>query len=1119
MKRQRRLLSLILVLVCLCTSVPVNAAVGAEDVTFNGYLYFVSKDITAEEVKSVEDLNLNGVSLFHDCLPYFKFDATSDQLNTSLKADVEGDYDVGEAFLGDHRIPVPNVKKDYTGTKKVAFGLYNYQTGLYSLYRAMDIVLHYESGVLTSAELTNVNTDDSKLNFRFKTLVQDNVCYIYDETVKENMELEKYAGKLTDDYVFQYRVVDKASGKPLPNYTIRITSTLPNLDFPETEFKTSLALTTDEDGYAQLTGLNAEYAASLGLSQANLSHFSLTNGYKRFYDRTTGFTDTHTAFGDSSVESYLTEIMYFRNREQLYSWFKNRGISIIRKEGNSPISENRSAVINQIWGKALTADYVDGLIQNYATLTSGDALAYEVEVPGHEYENHVISYPTEKIPNLTFGLDRDAVILYYLENVLGFDMKHMAGGEAFLKAYAEKYPNYCNRMSAPTLAEHFARAYLNLITDTSNDRFDDNLTPVKSGDKLPYVDSLNLWKFYQSWIGIWDKETHVKDTTFYFNPFLIKYTDDDVAYNRNGNTHYESVWISDGEVSGYHYYAAMSKGQTYKELLQSIADRFLQMDDKTKLYRNAPNFMAYDNSNYQMGRYFLATTTDAILRRNLLGKEYSVLTEDGYQLDYSKESYSDEMAVVDFDLACEQGTVNSYSLYLQHNSSRDMGQTFSLKDGFNDCSFRIGKSIWGMEENVRLEKTSEGYVVTGSSLSVSYDDCTLYTLTIALDESKLSEFLDPITVSGREEKEEVLPAQSQFRIRLCDSKGNIQPYKLVTIGNKIYKTDVDGYTDYVPYQDVTVRSGKYFFNNGFNHAKNDELLSVAYPQLLTHKADGRDTSKNHLGQYLWVMDEVYATPVAVTITTGASMEVGVDPERLSVGIPDSDKNLFLTTKITGPELTYDRYWSENMDGTTYYTFAVQCDNAPIELLQGDVNMDGIVNYDDCDRLLSWLAGNQDEKINEALSDVDGEEGVTYSDLYSLMRYVLDDDVTELPYVNEIKASRMTEEQRKNHDRNWDGVVDVKDVEYVRYDQSVMREILECLIANRKYEMDDTNPIPGDADGDGKVTLSDAVLILKLALGIDVSVKSRLAADVDASGSITLTDAQLALKLALGISIH
>ena len=58
---------------------------------------------------------------------------------------------------------------------------------------------------------------------------------------------------------------------------------------------------------------------------------------------------------------------------------------------------------------------------------------------------------------------------------------------------------------------------------------------------------------------------------------------------------------------------------------------------------------------------------------------------------------------------------------------------------------------------------------------------------------------------------------------------------------------------------------------------------------------------------------------------------------------------------------------------------------------------------------------------------------------------------------------------------------------------------------------------GDADGDGAVSVSDALIVLRFSMGlIEASALDTAAADMDGSGSVTVADALLILRKAMGI---
>lgn len=59
--------------------------------------------------------------------------------------------------------------------------------------------------------------------------------------------------------------------------------------------------------------------------------------------------------------------------------------------------------------------------------------------------------------------------------------------------------------------------------------------------------------------------------------------------------------------------------------------------------------------------------------------------------------------------------------------------------------------------------------------------------------------------------------------------------------------------------------------------------------------------------------------------------------------------------------------------------------------------------------------------------------------------------------------------------------------------------------------------PGDADGNGTVTVADAVLAMRCAMGLIDSIPCFENADIDGNGSITIADAVAILRLAMGLA--
>ena len=71
---------------------------------------------------------------------------------------------------------------------------------------------------------------------------------------------------------------------------------------------------------------------------------------------------------------------------------------------------------------------------------------------------------------------------------------------------------------------------------------------------------------------------------------------------------------------------------------------------------------------------------------------------------------------------------------------------------------------------------------------------------------------------------------------------------------------------------------------------------------------------------------------------------------------------------------------------------------------------------------------------------------------------------------------------------------------------------------KEIEQEEDDYLIGDVDNNGKVTLIDAQLVLKAALGIEnfSDEKAAKAADADEPGKVDLVDVTLILKAALGI---
>jgi hypothetical protein len=61
------------------------------------------------------------------------------------------------------------------------------------------------------------------------------------------------------------------------------------------------------------------------------------------------------------------------------------------------------------------------------------------------------------------------------------------------------------------------------------------------------------------------------------------------------------------------------------------------------------------------------------------------------------------------------------------------------------------------------------------------------------------------------------------------------------------------------------------------------------------------------------------------------------------------------------------------------------------------------------------------------------------------------------------------------------------------------------------------PLKGDADSDGKVTISDAMIVLRIAVGLQEATEAQLrAGDIDGNGKIDISDVIRILRSAIGL---
>lgn len=83
--------------------------------------------------------------------------------------------------------------------------------------------------------------------------------------------------------------------------------------------------------------------------------------------------------------------------------------------------------------------------------------------------------------------------------------------------------------------------------------------------------------------------------------------------------------------------------------------------------------------------------------------------------------------------------------------------------------------------------------------------------------------------------------------------------------------------------------------------------------------------------------------------------------------------------------------------------------------------------------------------------------------------------------------------------------------------SVETEVLACeTLFVRHFTVGNVPAVPGDADGNGYVSLSDAVLTLRLAMGVEAAIPNPDDADADGNGVVDMVDAIIIMRASMGL---
>lgn len=198
------------------------------------------------------------------------------------------------------------------------------------------------------------------------------------------------------------------------------------------------------------------------------------------------------------------------------------------------------------------------------------------------------------------------------------------------------------------------------------------------------------------------------------------------------------------------------------------------------------------------------------------------------------------------------------------------------------------------------------------------------------------------------------------------------------------------------------------------------------------------------------------------------------------------------------------------------------------------NGDGILSQSEYTYYSGWMnvAGNVAPDVGA--DGVTVEDGVVYRWMYSIYgwgmdvgisdgwgmfpafdnpSYLLDRDAATALYA-EIAAdpelAAMVEEGGQAYDAYVAFVETLTDLDS---DQAAVDAALEALEAALAGSV-----TPGDVDGDGDITVIDALMIMRHAIGITTLEGNQLrAADIDGDGSVLVVDAVIAMRTALGIA--
>lgn len=213
---------------------------------------------------------------------------------------------------------------------------------------------------------------------------------------------------------------------------------------------------------------------------------------------------------------------------------------------------------------------------------------------------------------------------------------------------------------------------------------------------------------------------------------------------------------------------------------------------------------------------------------------------------------------------------------------------------------------------------------------------------------------------------------------------------------------------------------------------------------------------------------------------------------------------------------------EDLQALTQYLIAATVSTGETEQkLIGDVNGDGIIDYDDVERLFEYVQ-KKDVTIVEALADVNGDGKISAQDVTLLMQ-IYQELETSTTSGNETAQKIMG-------DINGDGVINNEDIErlfdYVQKKDVTIEEALADLNGDGKidtkdvtrlqqlYESQQNATARADVNGDYTVNIEDVAQIVKYINGKEISVEaSKL--DINGDGKIDTKDALELMRFITG----